>query len=508
MTLLSAIGVFLALSNTQLNALAAQMNDFQYTNALDGAVLSHHGEFFDVYSHPFKLNYAEALHSFQEALPLPKDVIQRFEGRTMAVTGYETDWEIFDAGKWRRAKCTEAYTHHYQLYMFSSKASPEVVNRNLHPNDDIPPPLYPPEQSIQKALPVQAPLVQTFMEGNGNENRGSFHGLPEGFAQLIDSPAFLRNLYHVINTRTPSGTARWGPGSDAPLPQASVAPLDAPYSGLIECPCSSRRGDYRRTGIIAQNFPSNKSGKPFKALCVPGGMLETQQNSICRVESYQGGLQCCDEGMIMLDIGQNLPMPPSKFRYRMRWYFLDYESLRKRPQEAFFLFAETEDWQSEFDISHKRAPSIQVLTRNFRARDLFGGLLGWNSPHRFNCSRLTTAMCGGVHEVEAAGGYFELRYAHFHQHVGMLGGILLNTDTGEVLCETQGVYGTGDTSMNELGYVVAIPPCVWHDEAPQLHLDSNLSSIAKYNASTPHLAVMSMWEMRGAFIASGGGFVV
>lgn len=476
------------------------MNPMQYVNALDGSKLEHRGEFFEVYSHPFRLPYAQALHTFEAPVPLPEDVKQRFAGRTMAVTGYETNWEILEEnGSWRTAKCTEAYTHHYQLYLFSSKASPEVVDRNLHPNDDNP---WEPHLHGRRTVPTHVPLVQTFMEGNGNENRGSFHGLPEGFAQFIDSPAYFRNLYHVINTRPPSGNAAWGPGTDAPLPRASVAPSGAPYSGLIECPCSTRRGDYHKTGVLAQNAPFNTSGKKFKALCAPGGALEMQHNPICHSETYRGGLQCCDEGMVMLDVDQAQPYA-STYRYRMRWYFEDPELTTERPREAFFLFAETEDWQSEFDIPELPAPSVHVLQRTFRAHDLFGGLLGWNSPHRFNCSRLTTAMCGGLHEVEAAGGHFELRFAHFHQHVGMIGGTLVNADTGELLCQTKGIYGAGQAPLDEEGYVVAIPPCVWHGTtAPRLHLDSNLTSTAHYNASIRHLAVMSMWEMRGALLST------
>merc|ERR1712046_459668 len=180
-----------------------------------------------------------------------------------------------------------------------------------------------------------------------------------------------------------------------------------------------------------------------------------------------------------------------------------------RVREAFFLFAEPEDWQSEYDIAPLPSPSIHVLERNFKGKDLFGGLLGWNSPHRYNCTRMTTAMCGGLDQVLAAGGEFELRYAHFHQHVGMMGGTLVNADTGQVLCETHGVYGTGNAPLDELGYVVAIPPCVWSGKvAPKLRLDTNLTSRSRYNASVGHLAVMSMWEMRGSLITDAADFLV
>jgi len=106
--------------------------------------------------------------------------------------------------------------------------------------------------------------------------------------------------------------------------------------------------------------------------------------------------------------------------------------------------------------------------------------------------------------LKSAGGNFELRYAHFHQHVGMLGGTLVEADSGRLLCQTKGIYGSGKTPLDEDGYVVAIPPCIWHGaSAPKLHLDTNLTSTAFYNASRRHLAVMAMWEMRGAVAHTG-----
>merc|ERR1719230_2566614 len=45
------------------------------------------------------------------------------------------------------------------------------------------------------------PTSQLFSEGNGGESRKSFHGYPNGYAQLIESP----NLWHItpmqIDTR-------------------------------------------------------------------------------------------------------------------------------------------------------------------------------------------------------------------------------------------------------------------------------------------------------------------
>ena len=82
----------------------------------------------------------------------------------------------------------------------------------------------------------------------------------------------------------------------------------------------------------------------------------------------------------------------------------------------------------------------------------------------------------------------------------MLGGELIDAYSGALLCSTygKGVHGRGDSPLDERGYVVGIPPCVWHADAPLLSLTSNLTSVSYYDAAHRHLAVMAMWEMRGA----------
>ena len=75
---------------------------------------------------------------------------------------------------------------------------------------------------------------------NGGEFRQSLHGYPQGYAQLLKSPqSFWPFQLHFINTRA-SASALASAGRLEP--RSSRAPPDAPYSGLIECPCSTRRG--------------------------------------------------------------------------------------------------------------------------------------------------------------------------------------------------------------------------------------------------------------------------
>ena len=60
-----------------------------YVNALNGRPLRHRGEYFEVVSPPLRLRYAEVHNKFMDVVPLPESVVQRFAGRTMAITGFE-----------------------------------------------------------------------------------------------------------------------------------------------------------------------------------------------------------------------------------------------------------------------------------------------------------------------------------------------------------------------------------------------------------------------------------
>jgi hypothetical protein len=82
------------------------------------------------------------------------------------------------------------------------------------------------------------PDNQYFSEGNGGEYRKSYHGYPAGFAQLVYSPQFFQMMPMQIDTHNRDYN---GPGFKAGiLPKESQAPPNASYSGLLECPCTTR----------------------------------------------------------------------------------------------------------------------------------------------------------------------------------------------------------------------------------------------------------------------------
>ena len=88
------------------------------------------------------------------------------------------------------------------------------------------------------ASDADIPVVQWFSEGNGGEFRKSFHGYPRGMAQLVESPRSFQIEPMQIDTKN-----RFYNGTDfraGVLPRISPAPPNASYSGLLECPCSTR----------------------------------------------------------------------------------------------------------------------------------------------------------------------------------------------------------------------------------------------------------------------------
>ena len=82
-------------------------------------------------------------------------------------------------------------------------------------------------------------------------------------------------------------------GTGAPLPASqrpggqTPAPPDAPYSPLLECPCTTR---------IVKNLTANTiDGRPFTPDCLPEPVsdLNATGNPTCDLETYSGGLDCC-----------------------------------------------------------------------------------------------------------------------------------------------------------------------------------------------------------------------
>ena len=62
--------------------------------------------------------------------------------------------------------------------------------------------------------------------------------------------------------------------------------------------------------------------------------------------------------------------------------------------------------------------------------------------------------------------YIDLIHASGHCHApSCISMELINADTGESSCLVTPIYGNGgDEVMNEDGYIVALPPCIWSND--------------------------------------------
>ena len=134
-----------------------------------------------------------------------------------------------------------AYNHHFEAYITGAQgevrlSTPAESGKHHHPGAA--------EHWHGFSRPGAAdsdsdiPAVQWFSEGNGGEFRKSFHGYPRGMAQLIESPRSFQIEPMQIDTKN-----RFYNGTDfraGTLPRISPAPPNASYSGLLECPCSTR----------------------------------------------------------------------------------------------------------------------------------------------------------------------------------------------------------------------------------------------------------------------------
>lgn len=220
-------------------------------------------EYFDVWAPEIATHYGEVFWTSQGNQPLPDAIVKRFAGKTIAITGYEQDQVmVTPTGKPGvnpdqdvSVPINWAYNHHYMAWMTGKYsewkevvADPNDVSAHgspmKHVTIDTPDAAFRADPSI--------PTSQMFSEGNGGESRKSYHGYPDGFAQLIDSPTEWHLTPMQIDTRNRDcgvtikdlgNCTKFTPGPEPKQARYGLGiPEGSNYSGILECPCNSRFG--------------------------------------------------------------------------------------------------------------------------------------------------------------------------------------------------------------------------------------------------------------------------
>ena len=137
------------------------------------------------------------------------------------------------------------------------------------------------QEAMEAAQRANTTDVATFGSASGAEERGTSHKLPDGYAFLADQPEAITGLYHFINTRAPPS-----------LPQEQLK--EGETSKLLQCPCTPQR-------VINEDNGTVDGWTPFPPFGTCSAQFFDMNNPSCRLETYQGGWRCCEDGNYLLD---------------------------------------------------------------------------------------------------------------------------------------------------------------------------------------------------------------
>jgi len=232
---------------------------------------------FDVYSPEFETLYSQVFWKALSPVPLPAHVVKRYDGRAMAVVGFELNQvRTTDNGTEVVVPISAAYNHHFESNMigkaarfeyvqFKSSEDPRLLSLAAEMGHGLPsqteawmiqPAVNSADVAMATANFASVPDSASFGGANGGEVRKSFHGYAPGYAQLISSPMQFQITPMQIDTWNRDKMNLDDPQMAfvaGPVPASSLAPTgpDAMYSGLLECPLTTRVRKMIDGGYIA-----------------------------------------------------------------------------------------------------------------------------------------------------------------------------------------------------------------------------------------------------------------
>eukprot|EP00403_Amphidinium_massartii_P006684 CAMPEP_0178382090 /NCGR_PEP_ID=MMETSP0689_2-20121128/6317_1 /TAXON_ID=160604 /ORGANISM="Amphidinium massartii, Strain CS-259" /LENGTH=525 /DNA_ID=CAMNT_0020002289 /DNA_START=98 /DNA_END=1675 /DNA_ORIENTATION=- len=474
--------------------------------------------FFDVYSPPVTSLYSQVFWKQLPPVDLPKEVVESFHGKGMAVIGFEVDQVRQTPSGDVSVPLTVAYNHHFESTMIGRHAAFEKVEFNGPEDPRLQamleggmghgiPSMEEHWMAVeQQSSPLGLPTKQSFGGANGGEYRKTFHGYAPGYVQVIDSPTKFQMTPMQIDTwnRDRMNLTYPSPFVAGPLPKASLAPPDALYSGLLECPVTTRLhktfntdspkekpfGTVKGTLQYQRTKQSVDEGSqaviPWRNKCTPRPRsdLLAMENPTCDLRTYTGGQIACQHLWSLLDAEQEIPWADQPLTYHLKFRF----------------------WVQEYNPQYHK----QIGRTTW----------GLASPVEYDVPKCSKGMMGCTQSpdgnwVHTITGTFSAKgrlvAAHFHCHAPTCLSVALyrcpahthvcNATNGELLCREEPGYGNGHykAAFEEPGYIYQ-PPCLWGDaqfglEPPPLLTGYTLGGVKTANATAGHHGEMAWLQV-------------
>ena len=193
---------------------------------VDASLHAHRGKFIEVYSQNISTQYSEVHWTMHPPVALPADFVAKYNGKVVALTGYEADtMRVLADGREEHVPLYDQYNHHHCAYVHGAQSKlvdvgPAGSARTVDGHgayqgrwEARATPLTTVQQKAG-ADPEQLPMAEIptgafLVDGNGGEFRMSLHGTAAGSAMLVQSPSTFQVQPMMINTHNPNGK---GPG--------------------------------------------------------------------------------------------------------------------------------------------------------------------------------------------------------------------------------------------------------------------------------------------------------
>ena len=224
-------------------------------------------ESYDWISSPMTTRYSQVWWKPLGPTSLPKTMVDKYKNKKVAIVGWEIDQVWYDSNNVEHSvPISASYNHHYVAQLAGGTTKYNKIKLTGE-NDPRLPELRKHSHGIVNMQQYHyiAELGDNgsnrfVSSGNGGEYRKTFHGFPPGYAVVVESPTTLNINAMQIDTwnRDKMNISETMPSKfvSGPVPKASLAPIDGEYSGLLECPMTTRISkDIKGAYVLQSNSP-------------------------------------------------------------------------------------------------------------------------------------------------------------------------------------------------------------------------------------------------------------